>query len=149
MIKVVLSILNTGQVPKDLNHTFIELISKKKYPLHVMDYRPISLCKVLYKLISEVIVNHLKTFISHLISECQSTFVPGRQITNNILIAYELIHFLKKKDQGKKGFMSIKLDMSKTYNHVEWNYLEHTLGVMGFPMQFISLIMQCVSTASF
>lgn len=67
--------------------------------------------------------------------------MPWRQITENILIAYELIHFSKKKNQGKKGFMSIKLDMSKAYDCVEWDYLEHTLGVMGFPTQFISLIM--------
>lgn len=45
--------------------------------------------------------------------------------------------------------MSIKLDMSKAYDYVEWDYLEHTLGVMGFPTQFISLIMWCVNTASF
>lgn len=89
------------------------MIPEKKHPLF---YRFISLCNVLYKLILKVIDNRLKIFLPHLIYESHSAFMPGRQITANILIAYELIRFLKKKNKGKKGFMSIKLDMSKVYD---------------------------------
>lgn len=75
--------------------------------------------------------------------------MPRRQITNNILIAYELIHFLKKNNRGKKGFMSIKLDMSKAYDRMKWDYLEQILVAMGFPPQFAQLILKCVSSTSF
>lgn len=129
MTKASLSALNTSQVPKDLNHTFITLIPNKKDPLHMTDYHPISLCNVLCKLISKVIANHLRTFLPHLISVSQSMYVPVRQITDNSLITYELINFLKKKNRGKKGFMSIKLYMSKAYDHVEWDYLSILWGL--------------------
>ena len=46
----VLSWLNSGTIPHPLNHTFITLIPKKKNPSLVSDYRPISLCNVLYKI---------------------------------------------------------------------------------------------------
>lgn len=85
----------------------------------MVDFHPINLCNVLYKLISKAIANNLKMLLPLIISESQSAFVPRRHIFDNILIAYELIHFLLRKIRGKKGFMSIKLDMSKAYNRVE------------------------------
>lgn len=65
----------------------------------------------------------------------------GIQINDNNLIVYEFILFLRRKDRGKKEFMSIKLDMIKTDDRVKWDYLEHTLSVMGFPPQFTHIIM--------
>lgn len=87
--------LNQGQILTILNHTFITLISKKKQPSIVMDYPSISLCNVLYKLISKIITNRLKRVLPFVISKVQIAFLPERQITNNILIAYEILHFLK------------------------------------------------------
>lgn len=101
--------------------------------MRVVDYRFISLYNMHYKLISKVIANRLKLLLPQLISDSQSTFVLEKQITNIILLVYEIIHFLKKKDKGKQDFMSLKLDMNKTYDKVEWDYLECTLSVMGFP----------------
>lgn len=61
---VVLRVLNTGTFPRDFNHTFITLIPKKEKVMRVVDYRPISLCNVLHKLIAKVIANRLKYFFS-------------------------------------------------------------------------------------
>lgn len=58
----VLSWLNSGTLPQLVNHTFITLIPKKKCPEHVSDFRPISLCNVLYKIFSKVLANRLKKF---------------------------------------------------------------------------------------
>lgn len=117
--KALLDALNLGQIPKDLNHTYFTLIPKKAQPQSITDYRPISLCNILYKLISKVISNRIKSLLPIVVYNSQSTFVLGIQITDNILVAYEVIHFLIRKTKGKQGFMSLKLDMSKIYNRVE------------------------------
>lgn len=64
-------------------------------------------------------------------------------------MAYELLHLLRTKKKGKRVYMSIKLDMNKAYDCVEWNYLEKVMWVMGFKSRFIGLIMSCISSASF
>lgn len=130
--KALLSILNLGQIPLDLNHTFITLIPKIKQLCEVENYHPISLCNILYKLISKVIANRLKGVLFTLIFDSQSAFVHERQITDTIMAAYEIIQVFRTRKKGKKGFMSIKLDMSKAYCRVEWDYLERILLVRGF-----------------
>ena len=100
---VVLKALNTGVVPKSLNSTFIALIPKIKYPKKASDFRPISLCNVVYKLILKVVVNRLKIFLAKTIPEAESAFLSGRLITDNVLVAFETLHYLKRKTQGKVG----------------------------------------------
>ena len=116
---VVLNALNSGVVPKSLNSTFIALIPKVKHPKRVADFCPISLCNVVYKLISKVLVNRLKMFLASAISESQSAFLSSRLISDNVLVAFETLHYLKRKTNGKVGQMVLKLDMSKAYEKVE------------------------------
>ena len=77
----------------NLNKTNISLISKTNTPEKMTDFRPISLCNVVYKLISKILANKLKPLLPHIITENQSAFTFDRLITDNVIVAFELMHF--------------------------------------------------------
>lgn len=120
-----------------------------KNPEGVIDFRPISRCNVIYKIVSKVIANRLKPWLNSLISNTQSAFIANRWIIDNILIAFKSLHHMKTSYFGKKSFMALKLDMSKAYNRVEWLFLEKILLKMDFQASWVSLIMECITTVSY
>ncbi|KAJ1295804.1 hypothetical protein BS78_01G250800 [Paspalum vaginatum] len=117
----------------------IVLIPKTKQPERLKDLRPISL----------FLANRLKSILPDIISPSQSAFVPGRLITDNVLLAYELTHHLLNSRRGSDGMAAIKLDMSKAYDRIEWPFLNKMMQKLGFHDVFINLIMKCVTTVSY
>lgn len=113
------------------------------------DLRPISLCNVLVKIITKVLANRMKHILDGVVSESQSAFVPGRLITDNVMVAYEVTHYLKRKRRGREGDMAIKIDMSKAYDRIEWDFLREVLCKLGFHDWWVHLILQCVSSVSY
>lgn len=114
------------------------LIPKSKNLERINDSRPISLCNVLYKILSKVLTTRLKVFLGDIISQNQSAFVPGRLITDNVLVAYEMSQFISNKRNGQEGFMAIKLDVSRAYDRVGWNFLEAMLIKLDFHNKRVS-----------
>lgn len=104
---------------------------------------------VMYKIISKVLVNRLKTYLHEIVFEAQTAFIPSRIITDNILIAHDLMHSLKSRKRVSKTYMSIKTDIAKTYDRIEWNFLESTLRAFGFNDQWIRWIMNTVTTVEY
>ncbi|KAL0404652.1 UNVERIFIED_CONTAM: putative mitochondrial protein [Sesamum radiatum] len=112
-------------------------------------FRPISLCNITYKPASKAIANRLKPFLTLVVSETQSAFLLGRLITDNVLVAYEINHYLAYKYWGSTGHAALKLDLSKAYDRMEWSFLERVLIRLGFHSSFVSLICTCVNTVSY
>ena len=137
----VLDFLNLGIIPPKFNETHIILIPKIKNPTKITQYRPISLSNVISRLASKVIANRLKRFLPKIISEHQSAFMSERLITDNILVAFETMHYLNQKRTGKNGEMALKLDMSKAFDRVEWGFLRDVMIKMGFDDSWVNLMM--------
>ena len=94
--------------------------------------RQISLCDVLHKLAAKVFVNCMKDVLYRLIPHSQAAFVPGRSITDNILLASEVLHCLKRCTKGRIGDVALNLDISKAYDKVDWGFLQFILRNIGF-----------------
>ena len=118
VISTVQAFFHSGSLGRSLNHTLITLIPKIIFP-ELSHFKPISLCNVLYKVISKVLVDILKPFMDSIISPYQNAFIQGRNIFDNILLAHEIMDTLRKKKGRKYSFGALKIDISKAYDRVD------------------------------
>ena len=87
-------IFSSGEMPAYLNKTLITLIPKCSNPETLWNYRPISLCNSIYKVLTKIIVTRLRPLLVDLVSPLQTTFVLGRKRVNNAIIVQELVHYV-------------------------------------------------------
>ena len=137
-----------SDIPYGFCDSVIVLIPKVNSPDVLSNFRPISLCNVIYKVASKVTANHLKPFLPEIISKQQSAFVSGRIITDNILIAYESLHTIRKQ-KVKHPFFALKIDMTKAYDGVEWKYLKGVLLKLGFNAIWVDMVMRCINSVKY
>ncbi|KAK3225196.1 hypothetical protein Dsin_005058 [Dipteronia sinensis] len=130
-----LKVLNREESIKKFNDTNVVLILKIKSLGSLKNFRPVSLCSVVYKIITKTLANRLKLVLQDIIDPCQSAFVPGRLIFDNVLTSYELLHSITQRKSGKIGWAAIKLDLSKAYDRVEWRFLETVMKKLGFSVE--------------
>lgn len=96
IVAVVQQFFREGAMPAGVNETCIVMIPKVAQPESMKDFRPISLCNMLYKIVSKCLVNRLCPLLDEIISENQSAFVPGRLISDNdALIAFECTYHIQ------------------------------------------------------
>ena len=137
----------SGFLPKGVNSTILALIPKKLDSLEMKDNRPIACCNVLYKVVSKILVNRLKQLLPRIIAENQSAFFQGRLLMDNVLLASELV-----KDYHKDGITPrcvMKINISKAFDSVQWDFVLKCLGEVGFPERFMHWIKLCITTPSF
>ncbi|GKV43150.1 hypothetical protein SLEP1_g50482, partial [Rubroshorea leprosula] len=150
VVKPCLDFLNHGGIlPPELNFTHIVLIPKCSEPKTMANLRPISLCNVIYRVLAKVLANRFKLVLQRVISQEQSAFLPNRLITDNFMIAYEILQYMRARKTKKRGWQAVKLDMSKAFDRIEWPYLEQVMQALGFADGWIRLIMGCVSSVTF
>ena len=136
----------TGKMLKRINKTFIALVPKIPTPLSLLDFRPISLCNTVYKIFVKVLVNKIKHFLEKIISSPQKGFVPRRQILDAAITTHEVIHSMEK---NKRLGMAFKLDISKAYDKVKWDFLYEVLERVGFNNKVINLIKMMIGSVQY
>jgi hypothetical protein len=137
----------SGKLLQEINHTRIPLVPKVSTPTYITDYRPIACCNVLYKCITKIISDRVKGGLAHIVSINQSAFIPGRRISDNIMLTQELMHNYHR-DVGPPR-CAFKVDIQKAYDTVDWNFLRITLVGFGFHPKMVHWIMTCVTSMSF
>ncbi|XP_060195114.1 uncharacterized protein LOC132624337 [Lycium barbarum] len=147
VIEAVQNFFSTRKLDPTVNCTAVTLVPKKQTPTHVKDYRPIACCTTIYKIIAKVLTSRLKTVIDGLIGCCQSAFIEGRHILDNIIFSHELLKGYNRKWISLRCVL--KVDLRKAYDTLEWVFLERVLLDLRFPYKFVKWIMECITTVSY
>ncbi|XP_020245132.1 uncharacterized protein LOC109823260 [Asparagus officinalis] len=137
----------SGKLLGTFNSTSITLIPKIHNPQYAADFRPISCCNCVYKIITKIIASRIQKVVGYLISDAQSAFVKGRLISSNILLAHEIVKHYGRKNNSPRAILNI--DLRKAFDTISWVFINDMLKGLRFPDNMISWIMECISTPRF
>ncbi|KAL0292755.1 UNVERIFIED_CONTAM: hypothetical protein Sradi_6976200 [Sesamum radiatum] len=141
--KAVQDFFVSGRLLKQINATTLTMIPKVQMPSKVSDYRPIACCNVIYKAITKVMVKRMQQVLHLIVDQSQNAFVLGRSIANSILLAQELLAGYNQVKLPPR--CTIKADIQKAYDSIEWDFLLASLKLFNFPQKFIDWVEQCIS----
>ena len=117
-----------------INRAYIVLIPKVQGAEQIGDFRPISLSNSIYLIIAKVLANRLWGILASSISTFQFAFMPGRQMSDTIVLAEEIVAAWRRRDTS--GFMW-KVYFSKAYDNLDWQFLWNVLRRRGFPETWV------------
>ena len=146
-ISPIQAFFNSGFLPKTTNSTILSLVPKFTGASRISDYRPISCLNKLYKVISRLLVRRLKPILHHLILPNQTTFVEGRLLVENTVLASELVNGYHKNKGSRK--ITIKVDIAKAFDTLSWDFLFTALESLALSPPFICLLRACICLTSF
>ncbi|GJV84948.1 RNA-directed DNA polymerase, eukaryota, reverse transcriptase zinc-binding domain protein, partial [Tanacetum coccineum] len=126
---------NKGKLIGELNAIVISLIPKLETHTKVSDFRPIACCNAVYKSISKVLTERIKKALCYLVDPNQSAFLPGRQITDNIMLTQELLRGYDWKNGAQR--VSFKIDLQKAHDTINWDFLKAVMTKFQFPSKMI------------
>ncbi|KAH1108059.1 hypothetical protein J1N35_011827 [Gossypium stocksii] len=104
---------------------------------------------MVYKIIAKILVERMSVILGGCINEAQGAFILRRHISDNVLIAYKVLHSLKMKKKNRKGNFALKLDISKAYDRAKWDILAGMMIQLGFHIDWVVLIIRCVCSVSY
>jgi hypothetical protein len=137
----------SGLLLKEVNATILTLVIKKVNPSAMGDFRPIACCNVVYKCSTKIISNRMLPLLSDLVSLNQSAFIPSKNISENVLLAQEIVRDYHK-DKGNPR-CTLKVDLMKAYDSINWDFMMHSLHCFGFPKKFLRWIKECITSPRF
>jgi len=143
----ILEFFTFGKLLKETNATILTLIPKKKNASYMSEYRPIACCNVVYKCITKILANRMIQGLDEVISSNQGAFIPKRGIAENILLAQEVVCDYHKTKGAPR--CTLKVDLMKAYDSLDWEYVLHYLKCFGAPGKFISWVSACITSPSF
>jgi hypothetical protein len=138
---------HSGKLLKQVSHSIIALVPKSENVSSPSDFRPISCCNVIYKVIAKILASRLAQALQDIVSPMQNAFLGGRNMSDNINLVQELLRQYGRKSTSPRCLL--KVDFKKAFDSVQWEFLERLFRYLDFPAKFLLLVMQCVSSASY
>lgn len=126
VISFVKNVFEGQKILEGANDTLISLIPLGPNPKSITQFHSISFCNTSYKIITKILVRHMRPFLDKLFSPFQASFVPGRRIVDNMVQLREASSILNKK-KGRNRVMIVKLDLEKAYDRLEWSFVRKVL----------------------
>jgi hypothetical protein len=147
VVDAIKGFFNSVSLLREVNAIIISLVPKKVNPFAMGDFRPITCSNVIYKCITKILSNRMLPFLSDLVSKNQSAFIPAKSISENVLLAQELVRGYHKEKGNPR--CTLKVDLMKAYDSVNWEFILHCLYCFGFPKIFLGWIRECIITPKF
>ncbi|GAB2279563.1 hypothetical protein Dimus_039359 [Dionaea muscipula] len=144
--EAILGFFYNGCLLKEINTTILHLIPKHDHALRPSEFRPITCCSTLYKIIAKMLFNRLAEVLPTLVDVSQSAFVCGRSIIDNVLLCQELMIGYDRKFISPRCMA--KIDLCKAYDSVNWSFVQQLMMKIGFPAAFVNWIMRGIPLSS-
>ncbi|XVE56937.1 hypothetical protein DITRI_Ditri04bG0050900 [Diplodiscus trichospermus] len=146
IVKAVLHFFHASKLIPAVNSTIVVLVPKCDHPTNLKDFRPISCCTVIYKCFTKILAR-IKKHLLAVISANQSAFIKRRSITDNVLLAQELVRGYNRSSISPR--CAVKVDLQKAFDSLSWDFIFKVLESMQMPYLFLGWIKACITSPWF